>query len=1442
MKLLGLDLDNSPHVAQNKSLRYALNITIDNTCQSYFNENGFDVLDNFENLIGRSDIFQKDTHELNIIGTIPTNIGVVLFCIISLLDNPTETVSNAIIYITFDNNKARLVKLLSGNFNFSIDRPIHGDYIYNYKEELIITFTEGISDNANETRIINLTNPLYDDNQAQSIKLEDSDITNFNLIPNVLYPELKTVINDGGNLPTGTYQFAIKYKLNDGTYTNYSPLTTTVIICGNYEEDYPVGIEINKNITISFDSKGITYKECRFAIVYIDEASQRVFETEDIPIVNPTTTHIVNELSHLASISLDDVFIKTVSYIKDNTLVNFNNRLIRGNVKTLDYTELDKELKDFTENNLDVALTWKPTDDYINTTNRYFKSGEVYLLYAGYYDYKGDLVNIHHIPWKPNEYKIEKQQIGSTNKYAHKIPYDVIIHEIEPDPEPQPGSGPITVNFSDINFAIDSSSTANILVNKVSGSINDNMINVDKTVYNSITSRTITKNNVTAESFSVTKSLIKLKDIPTDTSNTLKVIPTDYKLVMVKVRNEYTDKASVIINKNINIVNQDNSDFPKDCSLTTTIYDVTDIGKILSQNLDSIADGSYSTTHEVNDIHRVKSNSISLGAASNTLSTNINFSFSINNGDEKYFLIIAKFNYKNTRRKGSGLLTADEDTFTYFKGLTIKEDVTRAGAARASNVFNEVLIPNISIVARLANKTPLMKKYINSIVYFFVEHNINNSRILAQGFGLRDTKTNNFGKSQTYDGAFHGTDGRFYPFEYLYNKITSIEGKLKVLYSEQKALQFEHNNDLDEDIRVYNVNKKDEFTDTNNEGTCYLDVDIKDLNINISSFERKVTLDYINNDNSSQNNIAGESYYRIKDLFVEYSINDANWRQGLIADLINDSDILYSDTSNQKLQIASNLINITGSSSVITPLVGDTYIGYLTLRATTPSSGYRYGDAQHKELDSNTTVYRWVFTVPIESKFNILARYTLNAVDKSFKYHGKALKDMREAYQVSYKVDNLINSSIGKGYSIVYNENGIETFTYFDSIPGIQNHPYRIIRSEFQNAENANLNWRLFKSDNYKDMPFNRGPIIALKTDNKNLYIQQEYGLHLLQLRDTLSNTDEGTSYLGTADIFNMEPQEVTYSPSGYIGCQNYFDTTLNVIGYFVIDVVHKRIYNINGTKVSNLTKLNVEKWFENNLLVDANNPFKNHGRLWSFNEDNNILYLMQKDKDKKQTFTISFSPLINAWLSFHTYNPTIGTTNRNGMFWLDGGHIYAISKTNYGRYQCFDINSDEQSVNVSDILFIFNDNVIYNKLLNNITWKDRVDEFNNDDVRINSFEETANMIRVFNDDQSTNDNLVEFNYKWHDGSTGVNKINLWRFNDINDVAKKVPFIDKDYNLIKEAIKQNPKWYDVNKFICQFVYCLMRFFNTNENRQWELIEIDPEWIIDNRNNQSVNKQ
>lgn len=1412
MEILGLDLDNSPHIAKNKSLRYAQNITIDNKGESYFNERGFELIGQLDDILKNHPsnrhiipyIYNDATyHEYKIIGTIPTNIGVVLFCVVEYWDSEDKSDvqrNNAIIYITTENNDPIVKRCLYGSetvLNFSIDRPIHGDYIYNYKENLIITFTEGVSDDANETRIINLTDPFYDGNNGNDTalgwSLSENEVNSFNLIPNVIYPELSYEINDGGNLKTGAYQIAIKYRLNDGTYTNYSPLTPSIIICGDYEEDYQLGIEINKNITVSFNNNNIEYKYCRFAIVYIDDESQLVYETSDILINSDITNYIINDLSSFESISLDDIFIKNISYIKDNSLVNFNNRLIRGNVKTLNYKDLDADLKDFTNNHLNVSLSWKLSSEYINTTKRYFKSGEVYVLYAAYYDYKGDLVNIHHIPWKENNYDIESFIIGNTDNKAHKIPY---LSKISDDKLTPIWDGPE-------GYYID-------VINKYNINLESESTEIRRLYF---LSTNYIKNNIEISHITYDKH-IKIPDIELEYNNGLNtggLNPKNYQIRILKIENKNNEPKIIGLQIEPTLVGI--SMLPAGVTLGSKIYDVTD----LINKLDNTTE--LKDYYEISESKLLKSDrDTSSGFESRSLVNNINTIINMDANSEKYLLT---YFYIEDSNPGS-----TPPSLEFIANITYKD---------SGWTLQYSLYPIINIEADLSNKTELMNKYINNIVYLFVEHNINNSRILTQGFALRDTEVNNFGKGQTYKNPFGGNNARIYTFEYLYNQINSIKAKMKPLYFNTDKLKFITNPNLDRDAKVFIVNNASgedpQLTnDVNESGTRYLDVNIEDLKLDLSQYERNVILEYIITNISSQNNIAGDSYYRIENGFIGFSKANEDWLRGFIADFINDSDALYSDIYNQKLQIASSIIDIKNNNSKITTnLIGDTFLSYITLRATAPDSGYRYGDANHKTLDSNATVYRWIFTVPLESKFNALARYSINSVDKSFKYHNKTGNELRELYQLSYQIDNFINTNVGKGYSTVYNENGIETFTYYDEIPGTQDHPYRIIRSQLQSAENANLNWRLFKSDDYKDMPFNRGEIISLKTNNKNLYIQQAYGLHLLQLRDTLSNTDEGTSYLGTSDIFNMEPQEVTYSPSGYIGCQSYFDTHINVIGYFVIDAVHKRIFSIDGNKVTNLTALNAIKWFDKNLIKDIKNPFINNGRYWVFNEDTNILILVQNCEENK--FTISYSPIKNCWLSFHTYNPIIGITNRNGVFWFNNDSIYAISKTNYGKYL------SKNDIYPSIIKILLNDNIRYNKLLNNITWKDRVDIINKLVPTTNEFTKTINSILIHNDNQCSDRKLVKFNDKWYDSTTGVNKINLWRFNEIYDVHKSIPFMINETSVDQNALKLKPKWYDVNKFICQFVYCIMQFNNDNNNELWEIIDIDPEWILDNRNNQ-----
>ena len=221
----------------------------------------------------------------------------------------------------------------------------------------------------------------------------------------------------------------------------------------------------------------------------------------------------------------------------------------------------------------------------------------------------------------------------------------------------------------------------------------------------------------------------------------------------------------------------------------------------------------------------------------------------------------------------------------------------------------------------------------------------------------------------------------------------------------------------------------------------------------------------------------------------------------------------------------------------------------------------------------------------------------------------------------------------------------------------------------------------------------------------------------------------------------------------------------------------------------------------------------------------------------------MSFSPLNKAWVSFHTYIPDLGFVNRNGLFWGKNGKFYQPNSTIKGKY--WD-NTAEPSV----IQFILNENTIYNKLLKTIVWKDQVSYKGNDYIQ-HFFKETINHIMVHNFDQCSGELDVAFNNnpkEWWNGDTGVNKINLWRFNKLFDLVTNPenPFMDNDitpdYSKLKwRNSKPDYKWYEVNRFICQFIYLTMWCNNTPVNdkyHEWELIDVHPEWQLDNRNDQT----
>ena len=1060
------------------------------------------------------------------------------------------------------------------------------------------------------------------------------------------------------------------------------------------------------------------------------------------------------------------------------------------NINTLNDT-----LKEFTNNNLIVEATSYDKKDFINNKSKYFKIDEAYVLFAGYFDYKGDLINIYHIP-----NKIFK---GSQIPYITK-----------------------TENGDGVEFLLSKGSSNNLYVGYESD-LNVNNISVFNNTYKTYVMGLVETNSyfkissLNCNNIDDTNRKIKIENI----NKTIKIHDIDHTIPCIKITNTSDVSRDITLKYNIEY-NRNNFDTSIPITWKHGFYNINN-------------DNTYSYISKLN----YKDNT----SLKRTFEK-ISHTTTLEKNQSIILAIVNEFDSVNQFARNTLSITYSNDILPGYNPLLTTTDVCYKLSVRIDGTLPQ----NIS-------------KYVKSIAYFYIEHDTYNSRILSQALCIPDTEIVNFSSDQKYKGQFNGKHAlRFYPFEYLYNKISKIKCNIHWKYdigsadgtSTSDGITFKRiggGGILDKTYRVLkdknegSTTEKPDLSLVEENGIKILDIDVDDIEIlNDITHSTNISLEYISNDNTSQQNIAGDSYYRTKDINIsnypnsdiEYdttgNFKSSSYTNFCIADLINTAKQLYPNLDNQKLQIASSIIPI--NNGISTSLEGDTFLSYMTLRATTPASGFRYGDSNFKEGDSNATVFRWIFTFPVESKYNITARYSDNVIDKPYFLHNANLQKYTELLGTSYKVDNYINTDVGKGYNPVYNENGVENFIYFGEIPGVSNHPHRVIRSLAQNAESTSLNWRIFKTDDYKDLPFNRGGIISLKTDNKNLYIQQKYGLHILQQRDQLNNTDTGDSYLGTSDLFNMEPKEVIYSPSGYIGCENYFDTNVNVNGYIVIDVIHKKIFLVSGDKPAEISNIKTKDFFDK--FLSNNDDVK---RIINYSEDKNILYITQSNSDIEKT--MSFSPLNKVWVSFHSYIPDLGFINRNGLFWGKNGKLYSPTlNNNKGKFFTEDVKP-------SIIQFILNENTIFNKLLKTIVWKDQVTSKSDNYIQ-HFFKETINHIMIHNDYQCSG--KLEVNgsnntnrSNWWDGSKGTNKVNIWRFNKFVDLVLRDSNNEPYNNFMINAItpdtsklKVDYKWYEINRFICQFIYLTMWCDNTQVNHEWEIIDVNPEWQLDNRNDQS----
>lgn len=380
---------------------------------------------------------------------------------------------------------------------------------------------------------------------------------------------------------------------------------------------------------------------------------------------------------------------------------------------------------------------------------------------------------------------------------------------------------------------------------------------------------------------------------------------------------------------------------------------------------------------------------------------------------------------------------------------------------------------------------------------------------------------------------------------------------------------------------------------------------------------------------------------------------------------------------------------------------------------------------------------------------------------------------------------------------------------------------HRIPYSITDGTESKLMNWRVFKTNDYYEMPKDKGVIWNILGGNKVLYIHHEYALFIAEIKDRMATGSSGDVFLSSSDVFDRPPQEVQPTSEGFAGTQSQFAIILCKFGYFFVDRQSGKLFQyIVGQQLKEISNQGLYHFFgtySQTNIKTIDNPFIGRGYTIGFDQKNNRIIFVKNEisDDTGYSFTISYSPEINegqgGWLSFHSYLPNVLLNNRSGMYGIDNTQHKLIKYNSLTKKGIF---FDAEVINESYIDVVVNDNPEDTKRFDNVNWIS-VTEKNN----INSETESITGLVVYNDTQCSGKiNLQAEGGVWY-GKDARNTEETWNFNNFNDNIKNngVAFLDNKNQIVVSNINTNKSWYDKSKFISKYV--IFRLITDNVNQK-----------------------
>ena len=326
--------------------------------------------------------------------------------------------------------------------------------------------------------------------------------------------------------------------------------------------------------------------------------------------------------------------------------------------------------------------------------------------------------------------------------------------------------------------------------------------------------------------------------------------------------------------------------------------------------------------------------------------------------------------------------------------------------------------------------------------------------------------------------------------------------------------------------------------------------------------------------------------------------------------------------------------------------------------------GYRMTSREQRRdfnyFPSSRDLKSLVFVI-VESTDNINFRHIENPDSMYFPGGSAAdVLDVKADVDLSYAPDDETgNMKYNEAYSLVNNVKAVVPKPITEDV--VEEHPARVIRSDKLQRDSIIDTYRIFRVDQYRELPTHKGELWKLVSSDNLLYFHMEDTLYRTKGKQKMKLGDGTDAYVGSGDLFAQDPDEIKMADTGYMGTRAQWASIVTPFGYFSVDVKTRKVFLAAGKAPVDLAALSfgLQRWLQENIpfaleaygfdgMIDS--PIEGMGFHAVWDERYSRVLLTKRDIIPTEYFIANYSGVFATTVD-------ADTANASGIVWVNGSY-----------------------------------------------------------------------------------------------------------------------------------------------------------------------------------------